>query len=999
MSAVEAQRPSTPTTDGRMDGFPRNLASAQPQFFYPPVSQARGGSIYGHPFDGYSPYYYPAHDSYRPYDARAYGMPYLDRKNPEDEKPMRSPKEENSEAEEGHKKSDTSPPQASQPSSPNHEGSQRQSPEARRSPSPERTSPRREESSVEFSTPEDRRTPERRTPEERREFKQEQPYDFSRSRDEKSAHSPPIAERFRSASFSYTPQRYHLQSERSSDNSMSPPRYLPHYKDDDKWNQQSHPDPLTSLLQKYSGHPDMASHPSLQFPGMSKPKDMQRMPGHLPMTPPKYPVSLNNISPGHTSMSPRQPDSYPSPATPTRSRSLDLENMVPNKGDYYYCHLCSYVGNSKFHFNAHMNSHFEHGCPHCDYTSRTEGRLKRHIKDFHSEEPPDSFAGNKTPTSNKQEPEGPPNRPKIFKCRQCEFASENKIEFWEHSRIHIKEDKVLQCPKCPFVTEYKHHLEYHLRNHFGSKPFKCGKCNYACVNKSMLNSHMKSHTNVYQYRCSDCTYATKYCHSLKLHLKKYNHKPATVLNPDGSLPTDGSGDFELVSKRGPPRGPRGTKREKSPSTTFPSPSIMMPSQANIAAAAVAAAAAAAAAGAVPAPMTVSPALMPPHQSCWPPGMMTSSPNSIQGPPPLIPASSIPTALNPLSIQVRMQEAREPQNLCTKPAQSEEGSQASPSEKDADAEQLNCKVCEFKAESQQTLLQHVLRVHAAENQDLFRVFGMRAESMLTEEVGSDAIKEALRKSIEREEIEQSPVNKKHFNKVLAEDMLANIAAESTKKEPESNQEEEGEEEDEETMTPKRRMSSEDAEESTSPGDGPSPRKRSRKGKAYKLDMISIRLQERYTGSPPPEGSAGQEEGEASDSDDNKTKANEGENEAEKEKKAESQDENVYKVNGVNSEKVMHVIRCLEAEYGNEKPKWNGMNSPRPLEEIKNLNAPNINGGDEYECTHCNIAFGDCIMYTMHMGYHGFSDPFKCNMCGHVARDKVAFFLHIARAPHE
>ena len=78
--------------------------------------------------------------------------------------------------------------------------------------------------------------------------------------------------------------------------------------------------------------------------------------------------------------------------------------------------------------------------------------------------------------------------------------SSSQEEYWKHSRLHIKDDKVLQCPKCPFVTEYKHHLEYHLRNHFGSKPFKCTKCNYSCVNKSMLNSHMKSHTNVYQYR-------------------------------------------------------------------------------------------------------------------------------------------------------------------------------------------------------------------------------------------------------------------------------------------------------------------------------------------------------------------------------------------------------------------------------------------------------------------------------------------------------------------
>ncbi|XP_076437644.1 uncharacterized protein LOC143276873 [Babylonia areolata] len=217
----------------------------------------------------------------------------------------------------------------------------------------------------------------------------------------------------------------------------------------------------------------------------------------------------------------------------------------PQNASLYFCHLCSYSGETKSEFDEHMTIHFEFNCQFCDYTSRTEGRLKRHIKDFHS-------ADSQTRTV--------PGRPKVFKCKQCCFQSTDKYEFWRHARVHIKEDKMLECPKCPFVTEYKHHLEYHLRNHFGHKPYKCGKCNYSCVNKSMLNSHMKSHTNVYQYRCANCTYATKYCHSLKMHLKKYRHKPATVLNSDGSLPQGIDAEISglsLMAKRGPPRGPRG----------------------------------------------------------------------------------------------------------------------------------------------------------------------------------------------------------------------------------------------------------------------------------------------------------------------------------------------------------------------------------------------------------------------------------------------------------
>lgn len=140
---------------------------------------------------------------------------------------------------------------------------------------------------------------------------------------------------------------------------------------------------------------------------------------------------------------------------------------------------------------------------------------------------------------------------KTFKCKQCDFVAVTKLSFWEHSKEHIKPEKMLCCRKCPFVTEYKHHLEYHMRNHMGSKPFQCTQCSYSCVNKSMLNSHLKSHSNIYQYRCADCNYATKYCHSLKLHLRKYQHNPAMVLNMDGT-----PNPLPIIDVYGTRRGPK-----------------------------------------------------------------------------------------------------------------------------------------------------------------------------------------------------------------------------------------------------------------------------------------------------------------------------------------------------------------------------------------------------------------------------------------------------------
>lgn len=145
---------------------------------------------------------------------------------------------------------------------------------------------------------------------------------------------------------------------------------------------------------------------------------------------------------------------------------------------------------------------------------------------------------------------------KTYKCKQCGFVAVTKVIFWEHTKAHIKPEKMLACPKCPFVTEYKHHLEYHLRNHQRSKPFQCPKCSYSCVNKSMLNSHLKSHSSVFQYRCADCNYATKYCHSLKLHLRKYSHKPDVVLNIDGT-----PNPLPIIDVYGTRRGPKAKPRK------------------------------------------------------------------------------------------------------------------------------------------------------------------------------------------------------------------------------------------------------------------------------------------------------------------------------------------------------------------------------------------------------------------------------------------------------
>ncbi|KAJ3607582.1 hypothetical protein NHX12_024633 [Muraenolepis orangiensis] len=53
---------------------------------------------------------------------------------------------------------------------------------------------------------------------------------------------------------------------------------------------------------------------------------------------------------------------------------------------------------------------------------------------------------------------------------------------------------------------------------------------------------------------------------------------------------------------------------------------------------------------------------------------------------------------------------------------------------------------------------------------------------------------------------------------------------------------------------------------------------------------------------------------------------------------------------------------------------------------------------HRCPHCDIRFSDNILYTIHMGCHGYEHPFQCNICGAMCRDKYDFACHYARGHH-
>ncbi|CAF3968034.1 unnamed protein product [Rotaria sp. Silwood2] len=227
----------------------------------------------------------------------------------------------------------------------------------------------------------------------------------------------------------------------------------------------------------------------------------------------------------------------------------------------YKCYACGFYCDSSASLDEHNRTHTSNTL--LKSTPIEEISLPLPIPISTSTKPVESSNGTNSEKST------PSNKAKVHRCRQCSYVSSVKEDYWAHHRVHIRADKVLECPSCPFVTEYKHHLEYHLRNHLGSKPFKCSKCEYACVNLSMLRSHKKSHFRHLIFKCLNCSFESKQYQALQEHLQIEGHEPFLDENIEEFLKEYSSGNLTSLNTT----NNNSNSSSSTPPTLVPTPSI------------------------------------------------------------------------------------------------------------------------------------------------------------------------------------------------------------------------------------------------------------------------------------------------------------------------------------------------------------------------------------------------------------------------------------------
>lgn len=62
------------------------------------------------------------------------------------------------------------------------------------------------------------------------------------------------------------------------------------------------------------------------------------------------------------------------------------------------------------------------------------------------------------------------------------------------------------------------------------------------------------------------------------------------------------------------------------------------------------------------------------------------------------------------------------------------------------------------------------------------------------------------------------------------------------------------------------------------------------------------------------------------------------------------------------------------------------------KIENMSS-DLMQNSEYRCKYCNIVFNEYPLYSIHAGMHSSSNPWKCNVCGHLCSNKIDFAVHI------
>lgn len=123
----------------------------------------------------------------------------------------------------------------------------------------------------------------------------------------------------------------------------------------------------------------------------------------------------------------------------------------------------------------------------------------------------------------------------LFKCKECQFTSDDKHKVAKHAVSWHVDTKSFTCSHCDYITFERNDFIVHRKTHRDEHSYKCVECNFSTDFRPNFDRHLMNHKGSWPFKCASCTYGCGSDAAMKRHVAS-NHESAPSPSKKMKLP-------------------------------------------------------------------------------------------------------------------------------------------------------------------------------------------------------------------------------------------------------------------------------------------------------------------------------------------------------------------------------------------------------------------------------------------------------------------------------
>ncbi|ELT93745.1 hypothetical protein CAPTEDRAFT_227359 [Capitella teleta] len=208
----------------------------------------------------------------------------------------------------------------------------------------------------------------------------------------------------------------------------------------------------------------------------------------------------------------------------SRQFLLHLKTTHNERFQIYVCNTCEYASKHKNKVFRHRRQVHKHPLPIDDIASLDDNGgiltpLKEHL--YHTadddseilfklneEEKSEAKKGKKQDVNGIAWKQGP-GGVQLALCRTCGFSNSVRWKVAQHIKVKHQQRQIYKCSQCSFKTDKKVEWCLHKTKHNQRQLLECGECGYKTGVRRNMQRHRSRHDTLYApYKCPLCSYAS-----------------------------------------------------------------------------------------------------------------------------------------------------------------------------------------------------------------------------------------------------------------------------------------------------------------------------------------------------------------------------------------------------------------------------------------------------------------------------------------------------------